>query len=110
MGKEADQYVSRDFIWRIFEFSANENEAFGNYQNPAYLAAATLENVILQFQKNDRLQVPLINVADGVNGVTLLNTTLFPATLSMGYRSLWESGSSYVQGKPCRWNSLGSKS
>ncbi|KFY90684.1 hypothetical protein V500_05022 [Pseudogymnoascus sp. VKM F-4518 (FW-2643)] len=58
--------------------------SFGNYQNPAYLAAATLGNVILQFQKNDRLQVPLINVADGVNGVTLLNTTLFPATLSMG--------------------------
>ncbi|OBT61316.1 hypothetical protein VE03_09521 [Pseudogymnoascus sp. 23342-1-I1] len=58
--------------------------SFGNYQNPAYLAAAALENVILQFQKNDRLHVPLINVADSVNGVTLLNTTLFPATLSMG--------------------------
>lgn len=84
MGKEEDQYVSCNFIWRILEFSANENEAFGNYQNPAYLAAATLENVILQFQNNDRLQVPLINVADNVNGVTLLNTTLFPATLSMG--------------------------
>ncbi|KFY28972.1 hypothetical protein V491_00235 [Pseudogymnoascus sp. VKM F-3775] len=58
--------------------------SFGYYRNPAHLAAETLENVILQFQKNDRLHVPLINVADSVNGVTLLNTTLFPATLSMG--------------------------
>ncbi|KAH8649498.1 glycoside hydrolase superfamily [Tricladium varicosporioides] len=57
---------------------------FGSYQNPAYLAAATIEDVILQFQKNNSLQIPLINVADSVNGVTLLNTTLFPATLSMG--------------------------
>jgi beta-glucosidase len=43
-----------------------------------------LHNVILTFQKKNTLGIPLINVADSVNGVTLLNTTLFPAMLSMG--------------------------
>ncbi|CAH0057184.1 unnamed protein product [Clonostachys solani] len=55
----------------------------GNYQNPGPAAAAVINEVITRHQRRDRNNIPMIVVADSVNGVTLLNTTLFPATLSM---------------------------
>ena len=42
-----------------------------------------MSGLISRLQKSNRLNIPLINVADSVNGVTLYNATLFPATLSM---------------------------
>lgn len=61
--------------------------ANGDYMNSAPIVAEVMSGVIASRQAANRLGIPLINVADSVNGVTLLNTTLFPASLSMA--STW---------------------
>lgn len=69
---EQNQIVTDDY------FLAN-----GDCKNGALAVAAVMSDVISQQQASNRLGIPLVNVADGVNGVTLLNTTLFPASSAM---------------------------
>lgn len=42
-----------------------------------------LAQLIVSSKEESRLRIPYIHVGDGVNGITLLGTTFFPATLSM---------------------------
>lgn len=37
----------------------------------------------MKSKEEHRLGIPFVNIGDGVNGITLLGTSLFPATLSM---------------------------
>ncbi|KAH6984352.1 glycoside hydrolase superfamily [Ilyonectria sp. MPI-CAGE-AT-0026] len=61
--------------------------SFGDRSIPAYRATEILSGLIeglLDDKKHGRLGIPVINVADSVNGITLANGTLFPASISMG--------------------------
>ncbi|ETS77106.1 hypothetical protein PFICI_10980 [Pestalotiopsis fici W106-1] len=55
----------------------------GSYLNYASDAVPVIKDVIEEFTNNSRLHIPYVNIADSVNGVTLLGTTFFPATISM---------------------------
>ncbi|KAH6651507.1 glycoside hydrolase superfamily [Truncatella angustata] len=55
----------------------------GSYLNYAEQAIPVLSQLIVNSKKEHRLGIPFIHIGDGVNGITLRGTTLFPATLSM---------------------------
>lgn len=57
--------------------------AFGTYSTNCYLSAKVMSAVIANTTKLNRSHIPVITVGDSVNGPTLWNTTLFPASLSM---------------------------
>ncbi|KAL2677154.1 hypothetical protein Neosp_010922 [[Neocosmospora] mangrovei] len=58
--------------------------SYGHRGNQAYRASEVMHGIISDLLDRDRHSIPVINVADSVNGITLANGTLFPATLSMG--------------------------
>ncbi|KAM0328885.1 hypothetical protein ACHAQA_005301 [Verticillium albo-atrum] len=64
--------------WRL------TNKAFGRRGNPAYRATEILSDIINDELEKNNHGIPLINVADAVNGITVANGTLFPASISMG--------------------------
>jgi hypothetical protein len=70
--------------WRIpidysIETLANIHLAYGNYNNSYKLATGVMSDIITTLQKNDIHGIPVVNVADSVNGVNLVNTNLFTA-------------------------------
>ncbi|KAF7548042.1 hypothetical protein G7Z17_g7307 [Cylindrodendrum hubeiense] len=81
---QADLSYDRDAFETFNLGNGGGSISFGTRGLPAYRATEIISSLIEELLEKDKHGIPIINVADSVNGITLGNGTLFPASISMG--------------------------